>query len=227
MDRRTPRIGAVAFDIDGTLYPNTAMYLASWPVVARNLALFRAFGRARKAVRSERPLADLAARTVALTAGTLGADEAATERRIRELIYGEWESSLAKVRLRPGARETIEWLRDKGIHTAALSDFPVRRKLELLGIDDLWDTAFSSEETGYLKPNPEPFDRLVAEIGLPANRILYVGNSYRYDVMGARAVGLITAHVCRRRRNDSEADLSFHRFRRLREWLEPRLDATP
>lgn len=216
-------IKAVAFDIDGTLYPNISMYSVSWPVVLRKLGLFRAFGRARKQVREERPIADLPRRTVEIVAAEMGRDVESVRRDIESTIYERWESSLSRVSLYNGARDLVLWLRERGVPTAALSDFPVERKLQLLGIEGLWDVAFSSEETGYLKPNPEPFERLISELALPAEQILYVGNSYRYDILGARACGLRTAHITRRRRHDDPADFRFRRFAALRRWLEPRI----
>jgi putative hydrolase of the HAD superfamily len=219
----TDGIEAVAFDIDGTLYPNLRMYRASWPVVARHFSLFRAFGRARSQIRTQRPVHDLHGETVAITATLLNRDVDQVAREIDQIIYQEWESRLVQVGLYPGARELVLWLREHGIPTAALSDFPVERKIRLLGIENLWDVAFSSEETGYLKPNPEPFERLIADLERPAERILYVGNSYHYDVVGARSCGMKTAHVTRRRHRTSPADLQFRDFHELRTWLVPRL----
>ncbi|MFW5643352.1 MAG: HAD family hydrolase, partial [Alkalispirochaeta sp.] len=83
-----------------------------------------------------------------------------------------------------------------------------------------------AEETGYLKPNPEPFLRLIEELGVPAGEILYVGNSYRYDIEGARAVGMVTAHITRKGSPGAPADLVFSRFSELRRWLEARIGDT-
>jgi putative hydrolase of the HAD superfamily len=223
MNETDNKIRAVAFDIDGTLYPNGPMYLASLPVVVRHLKLFRAFGRARKVIRRVRPITDLHGQTATLVADQLGMDRAEAALRIERYIYGEWESTLKGVRLYRGARDLVRHLRERGIRTAAVSDFPVPKKLHLLNLEGLWDVAFSSEETGYLKPNPEPFQRLIRELELPAGQILYVGNSYHYDVEGARSCGLLTAHITRRPPPGPPADFSFRRFSELREWLESRL----
>ncbi len=219
-------IRAVAFDIDGTLYPNGQMYLASLPVVIRHLRLFRAFGHARRDIRRERPVTDLHRRTAEMVSNELGIETTEAVTRINRYIYGEWESILKKVTLYPGVRELIQHLRERGIRTAALSDFPVRKKLQLLELEGLWDVAFSSEETGYLKPNQEPFQRLIRELKLPPRQILYVGNSYHYDVEGARSCDLLTAHITRRRPHGPPADFSFRHFSELREWLESRLVAS-
>lgn len=216
-------IRAVAFDIDGTLYSNASMYRATALFALRHLRLFSAFGRARKTVRRENAAGDLENRTVELTAQALGWDHDRTRERIRSVIYRQWEARLHTVEPYADAREVILWLRDMGIKTAAMSDFPTNRKLEILGLDHLWDVSFSSEETGYLKPQRAPFDRLARDLELPAANILYVGNSYTYDVLGAKAAGMQTAHRTRHPVTAGEADVSFATYAELREWLRPRI----
>lgn len=224
MDDRIDKISAVAFDIDGTLYSNGRMYCATGFFVLRHLPLFRAFGIARKQVRREYPVANLHERTVELTARKLRWDIDKTREALRTVIYRDWEQRLRNVKLCSGVRDLISDLRRSGIRTAALSDFPVQRKIDLLGLEGMWDLAFTSEDTGHLKPHREPFDHLVRELGLPPERILYVGNSYSYDVEGAAAVGLRTAHFTRVPRRDGVADFSFFRYEDLGNWLRDRLE---
>lgn len=206
---------AVAFDIDGTIYPNRVMYRASLPIVLSNLRLFRAFGHARRMVRIEPPEADLRAETARIAARMLRSDPVATGARIGDVVYRRWERVLRRVPLYPGVPETLQALRIAGYRIGALSDFPVVTKLELFGIADLWDCVLSSEDTGYLKPHPEPFRRLAELLEAEPHRILYVGNSYRYDVLGARAAGMRTAHLARRPPRDSLADLTVSRWDEL------------
>lgn len=225
-DHEIVPIAAVAFDIDGTLYPNWSMYLASAPLVIRHGRLFRAFGEARIAARTIRPIDDLAATTAALTARRLGVSVERAEAMIRDIVYRRWEATLRGVKPYRGARDLLLQLRERGVKIGAMSDFPVGRKLRTLGLDGLWDVAFSSEDTGYLKPNPEPFRRLAAELEQPPERILYVGNSARYDVLGAKGSGMRTAYITRRRfRRAAVADCVFSRYAELRTWLLPRIAA--
>jgi putative hydrolase of the HAD superfamily len=125
-----------------------------------------------------------------------------------------------------GVRDLLTWLRDQGIRTAAMSDFPVSRKLDRIGLSGLWDAAFSSEETGYLKPNPEPFRRLLDELATEPQHLLYVGNSYRYDIEGARALGIRTAHLGGKPQKPRNADVAFRRFSELRAWLADKIEPT-
>lgn len=199
------------------------MYRATFPVVVRHFALFRAFGKAREAVRREYPVEDLWQRTVALTAEFGRWDPRTTETRIREVIYGAWEARIAAVPLFPGVPELLAWLGSRSVTRVAMSDFPVHRKLELLGIADTWEHAFSSEEVGYLKPRMEPFQRILDLTGAEPHQVLYVGNSYQYDILGAKALGMRTAHISRRRHSGSVADVTCRGYGELRRWLEQRL----
>lgn len=217
-------IRAVAFDIDGTLYPNGAMYRASLPFALRNVGLLRAFARARRTIRLMRPVDDLRAEQARLVARDLRLDVSIAKTLIENRIYTEWERLLERVAPFPAVRETIERLRAAGFATAALSDFPVERKLALLGLDGLWDVAFSAEDVHYLKPNPEPFLELAARLQLDPGAILYVGNSHRYDVCGARAAGMRTAHLSRRRYSHPSPDLTFWRFAELETWVRAQND---
>lgn len=227
MENRIYKIRALAFDIDGTLYTNAAMYRASAFYVLCHLRLFQAFGRARKLVRQEYPLENLQERTVELTARELEWTAERTRKALQKVIYSGWEQRLRSVKLCEGVQELLIWLRRGGIRIAAMSDFPVNGKLPILGLDGYWDVAFSSEETGYLKPRPEPFMRLIKELDLPPNEILYVGNSYEYDVLGAQSAGIPAAHfTCRlgcKRPRSSEAVFTFSRYAELQEWLKPKI----
>jgi putative hydrolase of the HAD superfamily len=48
---------------------------------------------------------------------------------------------------------------------------------------------------GVAKPDPAVFGPALDALGLDAGRVLYVGDSYRNDVVGARAAGMGAAHL--------------------------------
>ena len=212
-------INAVAFDIDGTLYSNGRMHLQSLPFALRHIRQLKAFRRVRLELRRTRPIEDFHRLQAELFGRELGVSVGKAAEIIETVFYDRWEQVLRRVPLFPGVRETVAAFRDAGLKVAVASDFPVARKLGLLGIDGLWDCEVSTEEVGYLKPNPEPFHALLDCLGEPPERVLYVGNSYRYDVEGAKAVGMYAAHLTRRPERDSIADFSFYRYDRLRQWV--------
>ncbi len=210
---------AVGFDIDGTLYPNREMYLRSIGFVLRNLRLMRRFGRVRHKIRTVRPIEDFYRVQAEMLGAELaiGTDEAA--QLINERIYTEWETIIDRVPIYSGVIETVKSFREAGLKVGVTSDFPVSRKLGLLGLEGYWDCAFSSEEVGYLKPNPEPFEQLASRLGCRPEEILYVGNSYKYDVVGAVNAGMHAAHLSRTPVKNTQAVLTFSRFSTLRDWV--------
>jgi 2-haloacid dehalogenase len=54
-----------------------------------------------------------------------------------------------------------------------------------------FDVVVTAERVGYYKPDPRPYEKALAELGIPANRCLFVAGS-AYDLFGATRVGLPT-----------------------------------
>jgi len=214
------RIEAVAFDVDGTLYSERMMQFFALPFALKRVRFLSHFRAVRRELRAVRPIGDLRGLQAELLGERLGVEPEEAERLVHDHIHSTWEGLLERLSLFPYVREFIEGLQEQGFKTAVMSDFPVESKLEILGLDVTWDCAFSSEEVGYLKPNPEPFLHLAERLGVEPARILYVGNSYRYDIEGAHSVGMETAHRTRRPPADSVASVSFRDFRELEGWLE-------
>jgi HAD superfamily hydrolase (TIGR01549 family) len=73
------------------------------------------------------------------------------------------------------------------------------RKLEGLGVRHLFSCIVLSDEVGIRKPDVRIFQEAIRRMGLPPRECVYVGDSYRYDMVGAAAAGLRT---CWFRRSD-------------------------
>jgi putative hydrolase of the HAD superfamily len=213
------RLQVVAFDVDGTLYPNRAMYLLSVPFAFRYFGILSAFARVRREIRKIRPINDFYRTQAELFARYRGVPVEKAVETIETVIYGRWESLIRYVKPFPFVGETLGELKKAGLKLAVLSDFPLRNKLKYLNLDGYWDYAKSSEESGYLKPAPEPFQDLVNHFSVPPEEILYVGNSYNYDIDGAKRCGLAAAHLTKNAPWNSDADFSFTDYRELRKWI--------
>lgn len=211
---------AVAFDVDGTLYPNASMYLRSLGLALSNLRLLKTLETVRAELRHHPDTSDDFHRIQArLVAARLGLSPERAYALIEGRVYTRWYKIFRNLKPFPGLAETIADFRAAGLKTAVLSDFPIRHRLEHLGLSGPWDCAFSSEETGYLKPNPEAFRVLAEKLELLPQEILYVGNSYTYDVLGAVSAGMPCAHLTGRPRSESRASLSFTRYDQLRDYV--------
>ena len=216
---------AVAFDLDGTLYPNYRFYVKLLPFFVKEHRLLFALGKARTLLRAglytvEGDFYDSQAKIMAEILNVL---PQGVRERTERLIYRGWEPLFKGVRLYPYVTETLERLHSAGIKLAVLSDFPPVNKLENLGIDSFFDVVLCSEEIGALKPDPAPFIALVQTLSLPVNRILYVGNSIRYDMAGAKNAGLsaalIQSPITHRHSTSIKPDFTFGNYRRLADLL--------
>ena len=169
----------------------------------------------------------LAARAALERAGLkLGAKQAED---LMESIYVSGEEA-GKVAF-PGARETLETLRERGFRLGIVTNraFGGSRfgaDLAATGLDAAWDTVVVSVEVGYLKPHPATFQRALAELELSSNQAVMVGNSLAEDIAGAQQVGMAAAW--KRSAPDAEGvvpDYVFDDLPQLLDWDRLRLAA--
>jgi putative hydrolase of the HAD superfamily len=224
------KFDAVAFDLDGTLYPNYRFYALLIPFVLKEQVLIRAFGKARNMTRAgqemqEQDFYDEQARVVG---ELLGKDPLVIKKKIETLIYRGWEPLFKKIKLFNHVHDTLSCLKEHGFKLGLLSDFPTEQKLKNLHLEHYWDTVVCSEVTGRLKPAPVSFLKLAENLSADPQRILYVGNSVRYDVAGARNVGMKTGlkvpfyfpfHFKGVNKPVNNADFTFHDYRQLCEYV--------
>ena len=64
------------------------------------------------------------------------------------------------------------------------------RKLETMGLRDLFSCVVLSEEFGIRKPDSKIFHRAVSLLHLLPTECLYVGDSFAHDIIGAKNVGM-------------------------------------
>jgi putative hydrolase of the HAD superfamily len=112
-------------------------------------------------------------------------------RRYQE-VMGAWFERPDFVRPFPEVPEALDWLAAEGYRLGIVSNWSwhLRRRVEQAGLDGRFELVWASAYAGCNKPHPAIFHQALARMGLPAGRALYVGDSYRHDVLGARAAGV-------------------------------------
>ena len=223
------RFSAVAFDLDGTLYPNYRLSIRLFPFLIRGQRLLRAMSKARIRLRESGAYAgDFYELQARLMGKILNQSPEKVRERTDRLIYRGWEPLFKKIKLFPHVRETLEAFRKEGIRLGLLSDFPPEIKLENLKLTGYWDVVACSEESGRLKPDPASFLDLAQRMKKAPKEILYVGNSISYDVVGAGRAGMKTALICSpwKRRSASSGgggrvvpDFVFKDYRQLHDYV--------
>jgi putative hydrolase of the HAD superfamily len=227
-------ISAVAFDLDGTLYPNYSLNMRLLPFLFRHWRFLLAFSRARNIIRREQAayaahaltpqssMPDFYGRQAQLVADQLNAQKEEIRERIDRLIYRGWEPFFLKIKPFPHVREVLGEMKTAGLKLGLLSDFPTAVKLEYLGLSGFWDTALCTESIGALKPAALPFEELAKALSCAPEQILYVGNSSRYDVGGAKRAGMKAALLNRGGFpviTGIKADFTFRDYRQLRDFM--------
>jgi len=222
-------ICAVGFDIDGTLYPETALYRRLAPKALPRLRLLLAFNAVRHEIRDLLHSPEYRARGIrgveafhrfqsGLVAERLGRDPDRVHEEIEAFFYQAAVEPFSTIRLYPGVPELLSGLKAKGLRLGALSDFPCDEKVRLMGLSEYFDVVMTSEETGLVKPDRASFDLFVERLGVPAHEILYVGNSERYDVAGSLGAGLRAAKIDKKSR-ESAAEFVFSDYAELGRYL--------
>jgi HAD superfamily hydrolase (TIGR01549 family) len=90
---------------------------------------------------------------------------------------------------------TLQWLRDRGIRIASVTNRGYsgprfHEEMRDLGLEDLFETTVISCDAGYMKPHPRIFEIALEKLGVEAEGTAMVGDSLRADVEGAKALGM-------------------------------------
>lgn len=97
----------------------------------------------------------------------------------------------------PGAREALIWARgigQVGIASGAADSgsADIRAALARVGLDGLIDFIFCRREIGADKTDPRFWQAILAQLGLPPQQVVMIGDSYTADIAPAQAAGLYT-----------------------------------
>lgn len=201
-------IKALIFDIDNTLYDYDAAHEAAFQALAEDAG--RSLGL------SAQQFSDLHREANRIQQARAGIPSAAIHNRlIRYQIMLEqigepisrapqmseiyWSTFLAHMRLTPGAEECLSFLKEAcfmvGIGTNMTADYQYA-KLERLGLLRYVDFMVTSEEAGTEKPDSRFFALCVEKAGCSAGECVFVGDSLRHDVLGAKQADLYPVWLC-------------------------------
>lgn len=217
-------IKAVAFDIDGTLYPDWKLYIRLLFHFFSNFSFFHEYNEVRKELHRTAVLPNFYEYQGRLLGNRLGVSSEKAKSLIKEKVYDGLAKYFQKIKPFPYVMQVVKELKTRGIKIAILSDFPPGQKGNIWGFKDMCDVIISSEEVGALKPCVYPFALLQRALQLEAQEILYVGNSYYCDVLGASNAGMQVAYKvgalkCFFGRKPKKADFFFCDYRKLRDFV--------
>lgn len=99
-----------------------------------------------------------------------------------------WDNFLQKSELREGVKQVLQELKEKQVKIGICTDLTVHiqhRKLQKLCLDTYVDWLVTSEEAGEEKPSIKMFSLCAKKANCALNDILYVGDNYKKDYIGA------------------------------------------
>ncbi|HVU70859.1 MAG TPA: HAD family hydrolase [Ktedonobacteraceae bacterium] len=92
-----------------------------------------------------------------------------------------------------GAAALLEHLRQQSLKIVVVTNNLVEEqidKLRHLKLEHLVDELVTSEEVGFIKPDPRIFQAALERSGCRAEEVVMVGDSWKADVLGARQAGI-------------------------------------
>ncbi len=104
-----------------------------------------------------------------------------------------WDTLMEHMQPEPGVQECFKCLKSAGFMIGIGTDMTADRqfeKLERLGLLGDVDFMVSSEEAGAEKPDERLFRLCVEKAGVKAEECVFVGDSLKKDVMGAKNAGM-------------------------------------
>lgn len=215
-------ITAIAFDIDGTLYSSPEFYLRIIPHFLKNFLFYIKYNKIRNVLHHTAPLPDFYEYQARLFAELTGSSVEDAKNKIQSVVYDGLETYFKKIKPFKYVEETFRRIKAAGYKIAILSDFPPEQKGDIWGLAPYCDVILGSEQCGALKPSVFPFGILAKQLGVKKEQILYVGNSRKYDVLGAKNAGMMSAYIMPLWRRIfhcplKEADINFSNYRQFAE----------
>ncbi len=187
-------INGIIFDLDNTLYAyapcNRAGQVAVVKFLANRLgmsatAVRQAWEQSRHAVHQR--LAKQAGSHARLFYAQGAIEQLLGRTDINLTLQADevfWSAYLRTMRLRPGMRALLQQIKRWGWRLGIASDLTTvwqMKKLQRLGLTELFDDVVTSEEAGCEKPNPRIIRLLLRKMQRRSNQVVLIGDSHARD----------------------------------------------
>ncbi len=140
------------------------------------------------------------------------------------------ETKWKELKVYDDAYEVLQWLSTtdivRGIISLGWTVKQAEKVIRLKIYEFLTPSAiYFTDQVGINKPNPKLYQRVIDDLGLEANRVMYVGDNPRNDIDPCNEIGIITVRNRRSGRyakseGTSNADYEIRDFYELRKILE-------
>ena len=137
---------------------------------------------------------------------------------LKELLEVYYLEVYSGRRVYPEVMRVLSRLKEMGVLMGVVSNttnpqFMKEREMKILGLQSYFDFAIYSSSTPFRKPHPSIFELAIDNFEMKPQEILFVGDNYSLDVVGAKKVGMKSAWINRERKiisKDIEPDYELH-----------------
>lgn len=194
----TKGLKGITFDFDATLYNYLSMAIKKFYRYLPNIRLIYALTVARAELRYMGHIKDFRRRQAEVIARRWHKPVDLVEKRIQSVVYMGWNMDFKGIKPEKGVFDLLDMLVDNNIKISIVSDYPAEDKLEKMGfLRYPWVTIINCEDIGWLKPNPHGFKLAMKRMGTLPSETMHVGDSLKYDILGAKNAGMMTAWLKR------------------------------
>lgn len=207
-------IKAVLFDLDGTLIDTEKYYQIIWPKAVEHFGYTMTREQTLQLRSFGRPFAPRKFKE------WYGEDfDYDKVRAYRKEIF---EELIAKegIQLKPGAKEILKWLKDRGIliSTATATDEErTERYLKKVGLFEYFDKICCATQVKEGKPSPDIYIYAAEQIGVPKENCIAVEDAPN-GVRSAVAAGIPTIYIPDQ--NDDSAEIGDLYYKKLNDLSE-------
>lgn len=180
------KITTLLFDFDGTLLDTNELIIQSFETVL-NARYPGKYGRDDILPFLGPPLKETCDRIDPTIADELIQDYRLWNMENHDVLAKEFD----------GVTETLKELKRSGLKMAIVStkrNEMIKKGLELISIEDLFDTIIGLDDVQNAKPDPEPILLALERLGSSPEESLMIGDNY-HDILGGKNAGVRTAGV--------------------------------
>jgi len=124
--------------------------------------------------------------------------------------------------IEPDVLPTFDYLRQAGLKVAIVSNRsePFHDRVTELGLAEHVDLILAAGEVGWYKPDPRILQHAAGLLEQQPERVMYVGDNFHADILGAQAAGMTPALYDPRDLYPDAGCVRIHAVGELRRWLE-------
>jgi putative hydrolase of the HAD superfamily len=140
-----------------------------------------------------------------------------------EYLEGYFDIYLNTVRVYDGAEDLLNKLSGKvkiGLLTNSIDPHEQRIRIKKSGIGIYFDIIGIASEIGSFKPNKEAFTWIADQLGVSANKCIFIGDSEKYDIEGSIKSGMKSIKRVKEKPHETMAHDCFLEYNELENILK-------